>query len=75
MIIEANLSTIISHLGVTLAQFAPLGNILTYGGVNKFRTVPTGISFDQDGDGITLRSPNGTQYTVTVDNAGNLVVT
>tara|TARA_R100000700_G_C3162001_1_gene137889 strand:+ start:401 stop:1537 length:1137 start_codon:yes stop_codon:yes gene_type:complete len=75
LIIEANLSTIISHLGVTLAQFAPLGNILTYGGVNKFRTVPTGISFDQDGDGITLRSPNGTQYTVTVDNAGNLVVT
>ena len=33
------------------------------------------IEIDEAGDGIILKSPNGTKYKVTVDNAGNLAVT
>ena len=33
------------------------------------------IELDEAGDGIILKSPNGTKYKVTVDNAGNLAVT
>ena len=31
--------------------------------------------YTEDGGGLTLLAPNGTEYLVTVDNTGNLVVT
>ena len=73
--ISGALSVNILGGGVQTAAFSPAGFVATFGGTNKIATSATGINLSQDGDGITLKSPNGTSYIITVDNAGNLVVT
>jgi len=49
-------------------KFYYLGNV-------KLETNNTGVRIPTAGNGLQLVSPNGTVYTVTVDNSGNLVVT
>jgi len=49
-------------------KFYYLGNV-------KLETNNTGVKIPTAGNGLQLVSPNGTVYTVTVDNSGNLVVT
>jgi hypothetical protein len=73
--ISGALAVNITGGGVLTASFSPAGFVATFGGTNKISTSSTGIDLAQDGDGIKLRSPNGTVYLLTVDNAGNLVVT
>ncbi len=73
--ISGALAVNINGGGVLTASFSPAGFVATFGGTNKISTSSTGIDLAQDGDGIKLKSPNGTVYLLTVDNAGNLVVT
>ena len=40
----------------------------------KFETTSSGVKIPTAGDGLQLVSPNGTVFTVTVDNSGNLSV-
>jgi len=75
LIIQGALSVKIKGGGVQTAAFSPAGFVATFGGTNKISTSSTGFDLMQAGDGIKLLSPNGTAYTLTVDNAGNLVVT
>jgi len=58
-----------------LARFNAQGVKLYYLATSKIETVAAGVKLPVAGDGIQLTSPNGTVYTLTVDNAGNLVVT
>ena len=58
-----------------MARFNGQGVRLFHIGTAKLETVATGAKITQPGDGLQLVSPNGTTYIVTVDNAGNLVVT
>lgn len=58
-----------------IGRFNEQGVVLYHIGTSKFETNSTGARIPQAGDGLQLVSPNGTVYTVTVDNAGNLVVT
>jgi len=63
-------------LGETYAQFTKDGPIeLYYDNNKKFETTSSGVKIPTAGDGLQLVSPNGTVYTVTVDNSGNLTVT
>ena len=48
-------------------KFYYLGNV-------KIETNNTGVKIPTAGDGLQLVSPNGTVFTVTVDNSGNLSV-
>ena len=58
-----------------MGRFNEQGVVLYHIGTSKLETNSTGARIPQAGDGLQLVSPNGTVYTVTVDNAGNLVVT
>ena len=58
-----------------MGRFNEQGVVLYHIGTSKLETNSTGVKIPQAGDGLQLVSPNGTVYTVTVDNAGNLVVT
>lgn len=57
-----------------MARFNGQGVRLFHIGTAKLETVATGAKITQPGDGLQLVSPNGTTYIVTVDDAGNLVV-
>ena len=57
------------------ARFNDQGVKLYYLNSIKVETNNTGIKIPTAGDGLQLVSPNGTVYTVTVDNSGNLTVT
>ncbi len=64
------------ELGENFAKFTKDGPIeLYYDNVKKFETTSSGVKIPTAGDGLQLVSPNGTVYTVTVDNSGNLTVT
>ncbi len=64
------------ELGENFAKFTKDGPIeLYYDNVKKFETTSSGAKIPTAGDGLQLVSPNGTVYTVTVDNSGNLTVT
>jgi|TARA_R100000084_G_scaffold64863_1_gene28211 hypothetical protein len=75
LIIQGALSVNIKGGGVQTAAFSPAGFVATYGGTNKISTSLTGFDLMQAGDGIKLISPDGlTTKTISIDNAGNLVV-
>ncbi|MCP4323733.1 MAG: hypothetical protein GY787_18150 [Alteromonadales bacterium] len=64
------------ELGENFAKFTKDGPIeLYYDNVKKFETTSSGAKIPTAGEGLQLVSPNGTVYTVTVDNSGNLTVT
>jgi len=75
LIIQASNDVFIRENASDLARFNGQGVKLYYLGTSKIETVAAGVKLPVAGDGIQLTSPNGTVYTVTVDNAGNLVVT
>ena len=75
LIIKAVDDTFIKGLTHDIGRFNEQGVVLYYVGTSKFETNSTGAKIPQAGDGLQLVSPNGTVYTLTVDNAGNLVVT
>tara|TARA_R100000231_G_scaffold21867_3_gene20998 strand:- start:1539 stop:2672 length:1134 start_codon:yes stop_codon:yes gene_type:complete len=75
LIIQASNDVFIRENASDLARFNAQGVKLYHLGTSKIETVASGVKLPVAGDGIQLTSPNGTVYTVTVDNAGNLVVT
>ena len=75
LIIRAVDDVFIKGLTHDIGRFNEQGVILYYIGTSKLETNSTGVKIPQAGDGLQLVSPNGTVFTVTVDNAGNLVVT
>jgi len=75
LIIQASNDVYIRENASDLARFNAQGVKLYHLGTSKIETVASGVKLPVAGDGIQLVSPNGTTYTLTVDNAGNLVVT
>ena len=75
LIIQGALAVSVRGGGVQTASFSPAGFVATFGGTNKISTSSTGLDLMQAGDGIKLISPDGlTTRTISIDNAGNLVV-
>ena len=75
LIIQGSNDVFIKEGANDMARFNGQGVRLFHIGTAKLETVATGAKITQPGDGLQLVSPNGTTYIVTVDNAGNLVVT
>ena len=75
LIIKAVDDVFIKGSNHDMGRFNEQGVVLYHIGTSKFETNSTGVKIPQAGDGLQLVSPNGTVYTLTVDNAGNLVVT
>jgi|TARA_R100000479_G_scaffold142758_1_gene78421 hypothetical protein len=75
LIIKAVDDVFIKGLTHNIGRFNEQGVVLYYIGTSKLETNSSGAKISQPGDGLQLVSPNGTVYTLTVDNAGNLVVT
>ncbi len=75
LIIRAVDDVFIKGLTHDIGRFNEQGVVLYYIGTSKLETNSSGAKISQPGDGLQLVSPNGTVYTLTVDNAGNLVVT
>jgi len=75
LIIQGSNDVYIRENASDLARFNAQGVKLYHLGTSKIETVASGVKLPVAGDGIQLVSPNGTTYTLTVDNAGNLVVT
>jgi len=74
LIIQGSNDVFIKEGANDMARFNGQGVRLFYIGTAKLETVATGAKITQPGDGLQLVSPNGTTYIVTVDDAGNLVV-
>mgnify|MGYP003134593902 CR=1 FL=1 len=75
LIIQGSNDVYIRENASDLARFNAQGVKLYHLATSKIETVASGVKLPVAGDGIQLVSPNGTTYTLTVDNAGNLVVT
>ena len=74
LIIQGSNDVFIKEGANDMARFNGQGVRFFYIGTAKLETVATGAKITQPGDGLQLVSPNGTTYIVTVDDAGNLVV-